>query len=107
MYTICFLDIPQDKPMITKTLTLFWFRQGIFRPRRQENVGPAKIQISLRICAVWSKSSLGTFWIAKDAKLLHADNENRADCPDEQADLSLRWEHMSEGIVFDGEAYLW
>ena len=28
---------------------------------------PAKIQISLRIRAVWSESSLGAFWIAKDA----------------------------------------
>ena len=40
------------------------------------NVRPAKIQISLRIRAVWSESSLGAFWIAMDAKLLHADNEN-------------------------------
>ena len=36
---------------------------------------PAMIQISLRICAVWSESSLGTFSIAKDAKFLHAENE--------------------------------
>ena len=37
---------------------------------------PAKIQISLRIRAVWSESSLGTFWIARDAKFLHSDNED-------------------------------
>ena len=37
---------------------------------------PAKIQISLRICAVWSESSLGAFWIARSAKHLHADNED-------------------------------
>ena len=37
---------------------------------------PAKIQISLRIRAVWSESSLGAFRIAKDAKFVHADNES-------------------------------
>ena len=36
---------------------------------------PAKIQISLRVRAVWSESSLGAFWITKDAKFLHAGNE--------------------------------
>ena len=37
----------------------------------------AKIQISLRIRAVWSESSLGAVWIAKDedAKFLYADKE--------------------------------
>ena len=40
------------------------------------HVRPAKIQISLRIRAVWSESSLGVFWISKDAKFLHADNED-------------------------------
>ena len=35
----------------------------------------AKIQISLRIRAVWSESSLGAFWIAEDTKFLHADKE--------------------------------
>ena len=37
---------------------------------------PAKIQISLRIRAIWSESSQGEFRIAKDAKFLHADNED-------------------------------
>ena len=49
-------------------------------PQRQKayfgHVRPAKIQISLRIRAVWSESSLGAFWIAKDAKCLRADNED-------------------------------
>ena len=40
------------------------------------HVRPAKIQISLRICAGWSESSLGAFWIAKDAKFLPVDNED-------------------------------
>ena len=34
----------------------------------------AKIQISLRIRAVWSESSLDAFWIAKDAKIPHAEH---------------------------------
>ena len=40
------------------------------------NVRRAKIQTSLRIRAVWSESSLGTFWIANDAKFVHKDNED-------------------------------
>ena len=47
----------------------------------------AKIQISLRIRAVWSESSLGAFWIDKDVdKFLHADNEDSDQTV--QADLS-------------------
>ena len=34
------------------------------------------MQISLHICAVWSESSLESFWIAKDAKFLHANKED-------------------------------
>ena len=37
---------------------------------------PTRIQISLHICAVWLESSLGAFWIARDAKFLHAENED-------------------------------
>ena len=39
-------------------------------------VREAKIQIGLRICAVWSESSLGAIWIAKDAKFLNANKED-------------------------------
>ena len=46
------------------------------RKRTFSHVRPAKIQISLRIRAGWSESSLGAFWIAKEAKLLHEDNED-------------------------------
>ena len=53
---------------------------------------PAKIQISLRIHAVWLESSLGAFWIAKDTMLLHADNEDDTD----QIGAYGR-AHMSEG----------
>ena len=44
--------------------------------RKVLHVRPAKIQISLRIRAVWSESSLGAFCIAEDAKFVHANNEN-------------------------------
>ena len=40
------------------------------------HVRPVKIRIKLRIRAVWSESSPGTFWISKDAKFLHVDNED-------------------------------
>ena len=42
------------------------------RKRTFGHMRPAKIQISLHIRAVWSESSLGAFWIAKDAKFLYA-----------------------------------
>ena len=42
--------------------------------RALEHVRQANIQISLRICAVWSESSLGAFCIAKDPQFLHADS---------------------------------
>ena len=44
------------------------------RKRTFGHVRTAKIQISLRIRAVWSESSLSAFWIAKHAK--QVDNEN-------------------------------
>ena len=40
------------------------------------HVRPAKIQISLRIRAVWPESSLGAVGTTKDAKFLYADNED-------------------------------
>ena len=60
------------------------------RKRAFSYVRPVKIQISLRICA---ESPLGPFWIAKDAKFLHAGN---VDCAHAQAELSTSWAHMSE-----------
>ena len=44
--------------------------------RTFEDVRPVKIQIRLRIRAVWSESSLDAFWIAKDAKFLREDKED-------------------------------
>ena len=45
------------------------------RKRSYGHVRPAKIQIRLRIRAVWSESSLGAFWIAKDTRFLHVNKE--------------------------------
>ena len=39
------------------------------------DVRPAKIQIACAFSQYKSESSLCTFWIAKDAKFLNADNE--------------------------------
>ena len=55
-----------------------WLKQTNKPQRKKMNCrtyAPANIQISLRNRAVWSESSLGTFWIVKDAKFLHAENE--------------------------------
>ena len=40
------------------------------------HVRPAKAQISLGICPVWSESSLCTQWVAKDPSFLHVDSED-------------------------------
>ena len=37
---------------------------------------PAKTQISLGICPVWSESSLCAQWVAKDSRFLHADSKD-------------------------------
>ena len=46
------------------------------RKRTFGHMHPAKIQISLRIRAVWSESSLGAIWTAKDSMCLHSNNED-------------------------------
>ena len=52
-------------------------RKRTFEQQHQDrtfkNVRPAKILIRLHVCQVWSESSIGTFRIAKDAKIFHAD----------------------------------
>ena len=67
----------------------------IKRAAMSENVPSdmcAQIQIRLCIRATWSESSLGAFWIAKDAKFLHVENEDsESDGADTHADLGLRW----------------
>ena len=49
-------------------------------PAEYRHVRPAIIQNGLRIYTVSSESSLGTFWIAKDANFLHAVNEDWSGC---------------------------
>ena len=51
------------------------------------------IQISLRIRAVWSESSLTSFWKVKDAKFLHADKKD----PDQAARMLRDWSESSLG----------
>ena len=46
----------------------------------------------------------GRIWIAKDAKILHADN-GISDCEEAQADSSLRLAHISEGYISDVSAH--
>ena len=46
------------------------------RQRTFRHVRPVKIQISLRIRAVWSETSLGALWIVNDARIVHEDNED-------------------------------
>ena len=46
------------------------------RKRIFGHLRPEKIQIRLRIRAVWSESSLGAYWITNDAKLLRANNKD-------------------------------
>ena len=57
------------------------------------SVRPAKTQVSLGICPVWSESSLCAELVAKGSSFLHADSEDRSGWADAQADLSLRWVH--------------
>ena len=57
------------------------------------SVRPAKTQISLGICPVWSESSLGAQWVTKDPSFLYVDSEDWSDWADAQADLSLHWAH--------------
>ena len=51
-----------------------WLRNVMSRYVRKDHMRPAKIQISLHIRAIWPESSMGAFWIANDAKFLHAEN---------------------------------
>ena len=66
-------------------------------------VRPAKTQISLGICPVWSESSLSA-WRNLGSLATHwAHSEDWSDWADAQADLSLRWAHTH----FVGFVMLW
>ena len=81
--------------------SLLYFSFSMFRwshlsqstetPTKWHN-GPGKTQIRLHICTFWS--SLVALWLVMDWKLLHADKEDRSDCLDAWADLSLHWAYV-------------
>ena len=73
-----------------------YVRKRAFRHKR-----PATIQISLRIRAVRSESSLGAFWIAKDAKCHHTVNEGSDQTVCIGPDLSLLKAHLSEDAFYN------
>ena len=58
------------------------------------SVRPAKTQINLGICPVWSESSLCAQWVAKDPSFFHVESKDWSNWADTQAGLSLRWAHM-------------
>ena len=53
------------------------------------HVRPAKTQISLGICPVWSESLLCAQWVAKGPSFLHVDREHS------DQTWSLCWAHMA------------
>ena len=71
------------------------------------HVRSMKTQISLRIRAVWS---VFVVHMKKHSILGYpkcAEGRFRSDCANAQADLNLRWEHMSEGTFTDIVAQIW
>ena len=68
-----------------------------FRKRTFANVRPVKIQISLRIRAVWSESSLCAFLDSKGYNISSRGQRRLwSDCKDTLADLCHSCAHMSE-----------
>ena len=53
---------------------------SLFEPRHDKTINmtvhPAKTQISLGISPVWAESPRCAYWVAKDPRFLHADNED-------------------------------
>ena len=87
--TLCSLTSAFTAPLYTKYETKGSFTQitiflallngspCAFEPQNHKmSVRPAKTQISLGICLVWSESSLCTQWVAKDPSFLYADNKD-------------------------------
>ena len=56
-----------------------------FKAWNVQFIWPQRQKTNLRTCAVWSESLLGSFWIVKDAKFFHADNE------DSNQIMRMRW----------------
>ena len=65
---------PRSAWASTQTGHLYILSRNV-RKRTFRTCASSKIQISLRIRAVWSKSSMDAFSTAKDAMFLHAYNE--------------------------------
>ena len=72
----------------------------------KKHLRPAKTQISLGICPVWSESSLCAQWVAKDPSFLHAYCEDRSDQADAQADLSSQGAHAILLVLSWGSSFL-
>ena len=70
------------------------------------SVCPAKPQIRLSICPVWSESSLST-WRSIGSLAIHkVHSEDWSDWADSQADLSLCWAHSSYCLFCHAQAHL-
>ena len=80
--------------MISENRTYWKLISFNMRRRPFWHMLPAKIQIRLRECAVWSESMLGEFWITNKTKFLHPDNKDSARM------RRLIW-IMSEGTFYD------
>ena len=78
---------------------------NINEPKRKEMYlltwRPTKTQISLRIRAVWLESSLFAWRHCILGYPKCAQWRFWSECADAQADLNLRWAHMSEGTFSD------
>ena len=77
MYNVQFYSTIYGKCMFHELK--FWTLPLLIEPRHDKtnkiSVRPAKTQISLGICPVWSESLLCTQWVAKDPSFPHADSE--------------------------------
>ena len=86
------LMVPKKNHEVTEGLS--WSGPIKMEHSTRFHVCPEKSQISLRIRAVWSESSLSTW---RRFRSLATDSEpcdDWSDCVDAQADLTLRWAHM-------------
>ena len=63
------------------------------------HVCPAKTQISLGICPVWSEYLPCPQWVVKDPSFLHADSDDWSDWADAQDDLSAGHTGLFVGFV--------
>ena len=70
------------------------------RKRINGHLRPAKIQISLRIYAAWPESSLEAFWIGKNSKFLHVDNEGSDQTVRMCRLIWVRWVHTCQKVRF-------